>query len=203
MRTAARSRAVGGMLDVTQQHRDEADLRLLRRAVEATDNGIVDLPMRAQPDMPMVYVNPAFEQHHRLHAPPKCSGRNCRFLQGDDRDQLGARRDPPRPCAEEREARALLRNYRKDGDAVLERVPRRAGARRRTARSTHFVGVQNDVTERQRYEEQLAYRATHDELTGLPNRQLLLDRLQQAIAQRRALRPRGRAWCSSTWTTSS
>ncbi|HST46010.1 MAG TPA: PAS domain S-box protein, partial [Luteimonas sp.] len=34
-------RAVGGMLDVTRQRRDEADLRLLRRAMESTENGIV------------------------------------------------------------------------------------------------------------------------------------------------------------------
>lgn len=38
-----------------------------------------------------------------------------------------------------------------------------------------------DVTERKRLEAQLAYQATHDALTGLPNRLLLLDRLQQAI----------------------
>lgn len=46
---------------------------------------------------------------------------------------------------------------------------------------THYVGIQSDVSERQRILEQLAYRATYDELTGLPNRQLLSDRLQQAV----------------------
>jgi diguanylate cyclase (GGDEF)-like protein len=38
-----------------------------------------------------------------------------------------------------------------------------------------------DITERKRLEEQLLYQATHDNLTGLPNRILLSDRLEQAI----------------------
>jgi diguanylate cyclase (GGDEF)-like protein/PAS domain S-box-containing protein len=38
-----------------------------------------------------------------------------------------------------------------------------------------------DITERKRLEEQLLYQATHDSLTGLPNRILLADRLDQAI----------------------
>lgn len=39
----------------------------------------------------------------------------------------------------------------------------------------------SDVTERKALEEQLAYRAYHDVLTGLPNRALFLDRLQNAL----------------------
>lgn len=38
-----------------------------------------------------------------------------------------------------------------------------------------------DITERKRYEEQLEHHASHDELTNLPNRNLLGDRIQQAL----------------------
>ncbi len=38
-----------------------------------------------------------------------------------------------------------------------------------------------DVTERKELEKQLLYQATHDSLTGFPNRLLMTDRLQQAI----------------------
>src|SRR3954447_26389874 len=40
-----------------------------------------------------------------------------------------------------------------------------------------------DVTEMRRVEEELRRRAVHDDLTGLPNRTLLTDRLEQALAR--------------------
>jgi diguanylate cyclase (GGDEF)-like protein/PAS domain S-box-containing protein len=50
-----------------------------------------------------------------------------------------------------------------------------------------LVIVNRDVTERKRVEEQLEHHCFHDALTGLPNRRLFLDRLEQlfAHAQRR------------------
>lgn len=46
------------------------------------------------------------------------------------------------------------------------------------------VVAMQDVTERRRVEQQLAHQALHDPLTGLANRQLLLDRLEQGLARR-------------------
>ncbi len=43
------------------------------------------------------------------------------------------------------------------------------------------VSTLRDISERRRHEEQLVYQANHDELTNLPNRNLLTDRLRQAI----------------------
>ena len=46
-----------------------------------------------------------------------------------------------------------------------------------------YDGIVSDVTERKRYEEQLEFQATHDALTGLPNRNLLGDRIGQALVR--------------------
>jgi diguanylate cyclase (GGDEF)-like protein/PAS domain S-box-containing protein len=52
------------------------------------------------------------------------------------------------------------------------------------------VSTGRDVTRQRETEEELAHRALHDPLTGLPNRTLLLDRLSTAL--RRAMRNAGR-----------
>lgn len=48
-----------------------------------------------------------------------------------------------------------------------------------------FISIRVDVTERKRNEERMTYMGTHDALTGLPNRILLMDRIKQALAHDR------------------
>lgn len=45
-----------------------------------------------------------------------------------------------------------------------------------------FHGITRNITERRQMEEKIRRLAFHDALTGLPNRRLMMDRLQQAIA---------------------
>ncbi len=45
----------------------------------------------------------------------------------------------------------------------------------------YYEGTVEDITERKNYEEKLEYQAMHDTLTGLPNRNMLNDRLQLCI----------------------
>jgi diguanylate cyclase (GGDEF)-like protein/PAS domain S-box-containing protein len=48
-----------------------------------------------------------------------------------------------------------------------------------------YISVCVDITDQRRHEDTLQYQATHDGLTDLPNRVLLLDRIGQAIAHAR------------------
>ena len=56
----------------------------------------------------------------------------------------------------------------------------------------HYTALISDITKRKEDEEQIHYQANYDQLTGLPNRNLFLDRLTLAVALGgRALRPVG------------
>jgi diguanylate cyclase (GGDEF)-like protein/PAS domain S-box-containing protein len=50
-------------------------------------------------------------------------------------------------------------------------------------RAVRVIGVGMDITDRKLAEQRIAHMAHHDALTGLPNRVLLRDRIQQAVAQ--------------------
>jgi diguanylate cyclase (GGDEF)-like protein/PAS domain S-box-containing protein len=52
-------------------------------------------------------------------------------------------------------------------------------------RTLRCVGLMRDVTESKRAQERLMHDAVHDSLTGLPNRELFLDRLGVAVARAR------------------
>ena len=49
----------------------------------------------------------------------------------------------------------------------------------------YYEGTVEDITERRQHQAELEYQATHDPLTGLPNRNLLQDRLTQAMGSSR------------------
>jgi diguanylate cyclase (GGDEF)-like protein/PAS domain S-box-containing protein len=72
------------------------------------------------------------------------------------------------------------RFLRKDGSValVLDRgyIIRDAGGR-----ATRMIGAMVDLTERRQAEHRIAYLAYYDGLTQLPNRQLLMDRLQRTL----------------------
>ncbi|WP_295412998.1 bifunctional diguanylate cyclase/phosphodiesterase [uncultured Thiodictyon sp.] len=72
-----------------------------------------------------------------------------------------------------------LWNRRKDGEVYAVWVTISAVADD-TGRVTHYVGTQTDMTQHKAAEAKILHLAFYDPLTQLPNRRLLLDRLEQA-----------------------
>ncbi|WP_233258593.1 PAS domain S-box protein [[Phormidium] sp. ETS-05] len=137
--------------DVTERHRVEEILRLQQRALAECSNGIVITDPR-QPDNPIIHVNRAFERMTGYTA-AEVVGRNCRFLEGKERGQLslGELRSAIR---EGRECRVILRNYRKDGTPFWNQLSI-SPIYDSQGNITHFLGVQNDITQMKQTEDAL------------------------------------------------
>jgi diguanylate cyclase (GGDEF)-like protein/PAS domain S-box-containing protein len=133
-----------------------------------------------------VYVAPEFEEKLGLK-PGSLEGSIRRWidiLHAGDRDRFRAMIDA---VVEQRRGR-IAQDFRvraADGHYFWFRMRARPilGDDGEVAR---LVGTLVDVTEIKNAEERLLHDAVHDNLTGLPNRQLFLDRLEAAILRARA-----------------
>lgn len=94
-------------------------------------------------DNPIIYVNRAFERATQYTA-AEVLGKNCRLLQGTDRDQTSRQLlveaiKSGRPCE------CLIRNYRKNGELFYNQLYM-FPIRNNLGTITNFVGIQHDVT---------------------------------------------------------
>ena len=107
-------------------------------------------------------------------------GLDCRFLQGPLTSPASIV-SLHHAIANETEFSGEILNYRKDGstfwnELTISPVPNSLGE------VTHYVGVTRDATARHMLEDKVRQMAFYDELTQLPNRRLINDRLTQTMA---------------------
>ncbi len=138
----------GFMFDITDLKLVEATLRLRERALAATSNGIIIADARLA-DHPVIYVNAAFETITGYSA-AEIIGKNCRFLQGQDTEptainQLRSSIQAGQSC------KVVILNYRKDGTPFWNELSI-SPIHHENGQLTHFVGIQNDISERQKVE---------------------------------------------------
>ena len=168
-------------LDISVRRKQEEQLRLRERALHASSNGIFIARSRGLSHA-IEYVNPAFERitGHRasdvvgLDWETACGLMSIPGMDDDQQAQVRA------AIRERRETRVTSRHQRKNGeifwnDMTVAPVVDEHGA------GSHFIGVMNDVTESKQRTSYLEHEVNHDMLTGLANRNLLWDRLEQAI----------------------
>lgn len=118
-------------------------VQLRNRALEAAGNGIIIADATSK-GLPIIYCNPAFSKLTGYRR-SEVLGKNCRFLQNDDRDQEAIK---TMAIAIEKGSacNVVLRNYRKDGSMFWNELTI-TPLYDEDQRLTHFIGVQNDVTE--------------------------------------------------------
>ena len=132
---------------------DIADIwRLLKeRALESTDEGVV-ISDCSQPDMPIIYANRAFTTMTG-YGYDEVVGRNCRFLQGKETPAAAAQTIRQAITAQE-SCKVEILNYRKDGTPFWNQLSI-TPVRDDEGRTTHFIGIQSDITRRRDAENSL------------------------------------------------
>ena len=135
--------------DVTARKERQRELRIKNRAMDEAQVGICICDVR-EPNEPLVYVNDGFERVTGYDT-EELLGRNCRMLQGERTDPATTRRFRAAIDAEEPVVAELV-NYRRDGTPFWNRV-HLAPVDDETGAVTHYVGFQQDVTERKRTEQ--------------------------------------------------
>ncbi len=151
---------------------------MAHRALDSIPIGML-IADALQPDMPIIHINPAFETITG-YSQAEIIGRNCRFLQGTERDQPEIE-EIRQALKEGRPCEVILRNFKKDG-ALFWNQLHIAPVRDDQGNITHFVGAQRDVSIQKAAEAHIEHLAFFDLLTELPNRRLLLDRLANCIS---------------------
>jgi diguanylate cyclase (GGDEF)-like protein/PAS domain S-box-containing protein len=134
----------------------------------------------------VIYANPALERMHGVGA-GELEGRRLSSLLPDaaGATALGSRAEAAGTDVTRMELSAPTADG-KDRFVQAAVSPLRDGAGRSIGRVVSVV----DITERKAFEDRLQQTAFHDPLTGLPNRLLLLDRLERSLAaSRRSGRP--------------
>lgn len=165
--------------DITQKLLEEDELRIRERAIEASSHGVAILDI-SKPSLPIIYVNKAFERITG-YSERQILGQNLSFLHGDKPIHVNHKRINL-AIKELREETVELESYKRNGEVFWCELSV-APVRDSFDNVRHFVGILNDITQRREMEEQLLLQATHDSLTELPNRVLLVDRVDQAILQ--------------------
>lgn len=160
--------------DITAQKRAEEQLRMVAAVFETSNEAI----MIASGDGLIKAINPAFTRITGYSA-EEAIGRNPNILSSGRHDyhfydQMW------QSLLEHGEWSGEIWNRRKNGNVYPEWLSI-STIREQDGTITEFVSVFSDITQRKKDEAHIRHQAYYDALTSLPNRALLLDRLDVAI----------------------
>ncbi|HVJ35715.1 MAG TPA: EAL domain-containing protein [Terriglobia bacterium] len=162
----------------------EARLRQAAAVFTSTQEGVVITNSRAQ----IIAVNPAFCRITGYQE-QELVGQNMRILQSGRQD-INFYRALWSSIAEHGYWQGEIWNRRKGGEIYAELLTI-SSVRDESGQLTSYVGTFTDITKIKQSQSALEHFAHHDPLTDLPNRLLLVSRLDHAISQARRHRQKG------------
>jgi diguanylate cyclase (GGDEF)-like protein/PAS domain S-box-containing protein len=161
--------------DITERLKTESQLRKLSLAVEQSPENIVITDLAGH----IEYVNAAFVVN---------TGYTREELMGQNPRVIKSGKTPIETYNALWSAikvgdiwRGEFVNRRKDGSEYYENATI-APVREVDGQISHYLAIKQDITEQRRTQAQIYRLAYHDSLTGLPNRTMLLERLELAMA---------------------
>lgn len=160
---------VGTVQDITEQKKAESELKMLSRAIEESINiiYITDSDGRIQ------YVNPMFEKAFG-YTKDEAVGQNPKILVSVTASEQSGQ-------GGQGGIRGTFKFRKKDGSVfwgsgIISPILDSRGE------ITHYLMIQEDITERVKAEERAQYLSTHDKITGIINRDRFMEVLDKAMA---------------------
>ncbi len=166
---------VGVFNDATEQQTTTNTLKKLSMAVEQSPNVVVITDVSGQ----IEYVNPRFTDITGYY-PEEVIGQNPRLLNsGETATEVYS--DLWKTLLSGQEWRGVFHNKKKNGDLywaeeVISPITNNFGE------ITHFIALQEDITEVRRISDEIDFQTTHDSLTGLLNRRQFENELTRIVA---------------------
>ncbi|MCW8890300.1 MAG: EAL domain-containing protein, partial [Sedimenticola sp.] len=171
-------RSMGTVQDITIRKRAEDEMRLAASVFDNSLNGI----MITGPDGNIHRVNRSFTEILG-YSEAEVVGQTPRLLKsGHHEDSFF--NEMWISLLKEGKWEGEIWDRRKDG-TVIPVWQSISTVRDANGKVTHYIGILFDISEQKASAERIQHLAHYDVLTGLPNRALLLDRVEQAIARAR------------------